>query len=611
MPAAKTSEFIFKFLRKNNAKNIFLVPGGGNMYLTDAVKRNKSLKYTNFFHEQSAAIAAESYSRSKNNLGVALVTSGPGSTNALTAVVGAWIESVPLIVISGQVKRDDLKKNKDIRQNGPQEVDIINSVKNYTKFSILLKEPNSVKKVINKAVKEAISGRPGPVWIDIPLDVQAKIIKYKKNDIYKVERKVQKKKLDIKKISNLIQKSKRPIILAGHGIRLSNSKTNFLKFLNLSKIPVLTTWNCIDLLENDHYLNFGSPGVVAKRYSNLILQKSDLIISIGSSLNQIIVAFNEKDFGRNAKKIIIDIDKNQLKKLKIPNSTKINICASDFLKKISNFYSKKNLDYSEWVTICANIRKKFDNEFVSKNISKKLNINHYNFVNTLSEVLEKNQIISTGSSGLGIEILYTHFKTKKNQRMFLTSGLGSMGYGLPSAIGTCLSNQNKKIVLIESDGSFMFNIQELATIKSYNLPIKIILLNNSGYASIRSTHKNYFNNRYVGTGNEDGIKYPDFKIISNGFQIPHYRLKNQSELNTKLRKYIYSSGPGVIEVMLKKDEKLKPKVSSFISENGRIKSMPIEDLSPLLDFNELKKILGDTKVHQNSIIMRNTNNKKR
>ena len=608
MPAAKISEFLFKFLRKNNAKNICLVPGGGNMHLTDAVKRNKSLKYTSFFHEQSAAIAAESFSRSNNNLGVALVTSGPGSTNAITAVVGAWIESVPLIVISGQVKKNDLKKNKKVRQHGPQEVDIINSIKNFTKFSILLKDPADAKKVFKKAVKEAISDRPGPVWIDIPLDIQATSINYKKNDIVKIERKVKKKKLHINKINDLIQKSKRPIILAGHGIRLSNSKKIFLKLINSLKIPVLTTWNCIDLLEHNHHLNFGSPGVVAKRYSNLILQKSDLIISIGSSLNQIIVAFNESDFGRNAKKIIIDIDRDQLKKIKIPNSTKINMCASEFMKKIFNFYKKINLDFSDWNLDCSNIKKKFENEFILKNKSKIKDINHYNFVNSLSEVLNKNQIISTGSSGLGIEILYTHFKTKKNQRMFLTSGLGSMGYGLPSAIGTCLSNQNKKIVLIESDGSFMFNIQELATIKTYNLPIKIVLLNNSGYASIRSTHKNYFKNRYVGTGIEDGVEYPNFKIISKGFKIPHFTLKNKNNLNTKLNKYIKSSGPAVIEIILKKDEKLKPKVSSFLSDNGNIKSMPIEDLYPYINLNDLQKILGDTNVHQNSILMRKAKN---
>ncbi len=608
MPASKISEFLFKFLRKNNAKNICLVPGGGNMHLTDAVKRNKSLKYTSFFHEQSAAIAAESFSRSNNNLGVALVTSGPGSTNAITAVVGAWIESVPLVIISGQVKKNDLKKSKKVRQHGPQEVDIINSIKNFTKFSILLKDPGAAKKVFKKAVKEAISDRPGPVWIDIPLDIQATSINYKKNDIIKIERKTKKKKLHINKINDLIQKSKRPIILAGHGIRLSNSKKSFSKLINSLKIPVLTTWNCIDLLEHNHYLNFGSPGVVAKRYSNLILQKSDLIISIGSSLNQIIVAFNESDFGRNAKKIIIDIDRDQLKKLKIPNSTKINMCASEFIKKIFNFYKKINLDFSDWILDCINIKKKFEDEFILKNKSKQKNINHYNFVNSLSEVLNKNQIISTGSSGLGIEILYTHFKTKKNQRMFLTSGLGSMGYGLPSAIGTCLSNQNKKIVLIESDGSFMFNIQELATIKTYNLPIKIVLLNNSGYASIRSTHKNYFKNRYVGTGIEDGVKYPNFKIISKGFQIPHFTLKNQNDLNTKLNKYIKRPGSAVIEIILKKDEKLKPKVSSFLSDNGNIKSMPIEDLHPYININELQKILGDTNVHQNSILMRNIKN---
>tara|TARA_B100001123_G_scaffold29924_1_gene31478 strand:+ start:1976 stop:3598 length:1623 start_codon:yes stop_codon:yes gene_type:complete len=536
MPKCKVSDFIFEFLRINNASNIFLVPGGGNMHLTDSVKRNKKLSYTSFFHEQSATIAAESYSRTKNNLGVALVTSGPGSTNAITGVAGAWIESIPLIIISGQVKTSDLIGKKKIRQNGPQEVEIIKNINNITKFSITIKSKKNVIKLIRKAVKEAISERAGPVWIDIPLDIQASQIIYSKKDLKKIQKTKKNYKFNLSTILDEINNHDKPIILAGHGVRLSGSKEIFLKLIKKLNIPVLTTWNSIDLLEYGNRLNLGSPGVVARRHSNLIVQKSDLIISLGSSLNKIIVAFNERDFGRNAKKIIIDIDKFQLKKIKIPNSKKIHSCCNYFLNHFNNFLKNKKIkSFKPWIDECLILKRKYSNEFIDTNkIGTK--IDHYYFTNLLSKSLVPNQIVSTGSSGLGIEIFYTFFETKKNQRIFLTSGLGAMGYGIPSSIGTCISNNKKKTILVESDGSFMFNLQELSTIVSYKLPIKIILLNNQGYASIRNTHKNYFKSRYVGTGNEDGIKYPNYKNLCKAFNIQYLCIKNKRELSNNLKK---------------------------------------------------------------------------
>ena len=604
MPKCKVSDFLFELLRINNAKNIFLVPGGGNMHLTDAVKRNKKLSYTSFFHEQSASIAAESYSRSNNNLGVALVTSGPGSTNAITGLAGAWIESVPLIIISGQVKTSDLIKSRKIRQYGPQEIEIKKIVNHITKFSVTINSKKNIIKIFKKAVAEAISGRNGPVWIDIPLDIQASEINYSLSDLKEIKSINKKTKINFSKILKEINKSKKPIILAGHGIRLSNSKDIFLKTINKLKIPVLTTWNSIDLIEYNSDLNFGSPGVVARRHSNLIVQKSDLIISIGSSLNKIVVAFNEKDFGRNAKKIIIDIDKNQLKSIKIPLSKKINACCNNFLIGFfSHIRKNKVKNFCDWVEECLDLKKKYSNEFINrKKINKK--IDHYFFTNHLSKTLKENQLISTGSSGLGIEIFYTFFETKKNQRIFLTSGLGSMGYGIPSSIGSCISNNKKKTILIESDGSFMFNIQELATIRSYNLPIKIIILNNRGYASIRTTHKNYFNERFVGTGFEDGIKYPNFEIIAKGFNLNYFSLKKKINFGKKLKNYLKNNKPSIIEIFLNKNDILKPKVSSIIKKNGQIISMPLEDMSPLISITKLKNILNG-KLNKNSTKLRN------
>ncbi len=584
----KVADYIVELLRINGASNIFLVPGGGNMHLTDAVKRNKKIKYLSFFHEQSASIAAESYSRSKSKLGVALVTSGPGSTNAITGVAGAWIESVPLVVISGQVKTQDIKNNPKIRQNGPQEVDITSLIKKITKYSITIKKTKNIVQIIKKGITQAISLRKGPVWIDIPLDIQGSIINIKKKDLKKIQERKKKYFFPKKKILDLLKKSKKPIILAGHGVRLSEASREFRSLIKKTGIPFMTTWNCIDLVEFKHNKNLGSPGVVARRNSNISIQLSDLIICIGTSLNKVITAFNEKNFGFNAKKIIVDIDKDQLNKVKIPNSLKIQADAKNFINYLISNVKKTNR-YNRWSKDCLNLKLKFEDEMLVRKKNKKI-INHYECVEAISNALKEGDIVSTGSSGLAIEIFYTFFKSKRNQRVFLTSGLGSMGYGIPSAIGNCVANK-KKTILIESDGSLMFNIQELSTIKSYNLPIKIIVLNNFGYASIRNTHSNYFSKRFVGTGKEDNIFYPSFKLISKANKLKFFCITSKKQLKTKLPSLIKGKNPTLIEILLNKNEELLPKVGSYIDKNNKIKSRPLQLMTPLIPIKTLDKIL--------------------
>ena len=584
----KVADYIVELLRINGASNIFLVPGGGNMHLTDAVKRNKKIKYLSFFHEQSASIAAESYSRSKSKLGVALVTSGPGSTNAITGVAGAWIESVPLVVISGQVKTQDIKNNPKIRQNGPQEVDITSLIKKITKYSITIKKTKNIVQIIKKGITQAISLRKGPVWIDLPLDIQGSIINIKKKDLKKIQERKKKYFFPKKKILDLLKKSKKPIILAGHGVRLSEASREFRSLIKKTGIPFMTTWNCIDLVEFKHNKNLGSPGVVARRNSNISIQLSDLIICIGTSLNKVITAFNEKNFGFNAKKIIVDIDKDQLNKVKIPNSLKIQADAKNFINYLISNVKKTNR-YNRWSKNCLNLKLKFEDEMLVRKKNKKI-INHYECVEAISNALKEGDVVSTGSSGLAIEIFYTFFKSKRNQRVFLTSGLGSMGYGIPSAIGNCVANK-KKTILIESDGSLMFNIQELSTIKSYNLPIKIIVLNNFGYASIRNTHSNYFSKRFVGTGKEDNIFYPSFKLISKANKLKFFCITSKKQLKTKLPSLIKGKNPTLIEILLNKNEELLPKVGSYIDKNNKIKSRPLQLMTPLIPRKTLDKIL--------------------
>lgn len=583
------ADLLFSEIVKKGIDTIFLVPGGGNMFLVDAAKRNKNLKIINCFHEQAASIAAEGYFRSSGKVGVALVTSGPGSTNAITGVIGSWIDSIPIILISGQVKLKDQIGKLKIRQRGPQEVQLIDSIKKFTKFSVSFKNINNIHGAIVKALEICEEGRKGPVWLDIPLDIQNSIIfknklssKKKKNKKFK---KTDKNKKIISYLNNIFKKSKKPIILIGHGIRLANEVESVKKLINKINVPTLLTWNAMDILSYDHKLNFGSPGVVAQRYSNIAIQKSDLIISIGARLDNIVTAFDVANFGINAKKVVFDIDKNELKKLP-KNFKKFNLGMKEVINNLKKIKIQKNYKWNKYL---INIKNKY--QFIPTQKNKKL-LNHYYFSKVLSECIKNNSIISVGSSGFAIEAMHVSFKTKENQRLFTSPGLGAMGYGLPQAIGACCGNKQKKIIAIETDGSFMFNLQEMATLKSYNLPIALFILNNDGYLSIRNTQKNYFKERYVGTGREDNIFYPDFKNIANSFKIKYFSLFNQKNIKEKIKKILSYKRPCLINVMLERNDTLKPKVG-VIFKNNKIESMPIEDMNPLLSIRDIEEIMGN------------------
>lgn len=582
------SDYIINFFSKKNIKHVFLVPGGGNMYLINSVKKSNKMKYTSFFHEQSAAIASEAYSRIKEDIGVCCVTSGPGSTNAITGVVGSWIESIPLIIISGQVKTENLTHIKDkVRQTGPQEVDIVSMVKKITKYSKTIKKKEQIPAELNKAYEIATTGRKGPVWLDIPLDIQSSYITKPSTLIKKKKLKNNISVSTVKKIKDLISKSKRPLIYIGHGLRLSGGVPLFKKFINSHKIPFVTTWLAADIISSYHPLNQGRPGVVARRYSNFAIQNCDLLICIGARINEINTAFNAKEFSRLSKKIIIDIDSNELKKIKLKNTMKIKSDAKDFLKKLRIIKLKKPL-CQNWIKNLKSTKLKYKDEILYK---KKEKLSHYEVINKLSSILPSNYYICTGSSGFGTEVFYTHFQNKNNQRILLTSGLGSMGYALPSAIGTCVANQFKNnICCVETDGSLMFNIQELATISSYKMPIKIILLNNNGYASIRATQKNFFKGNYVGTGPEDGIKYPNFSKLCKSFNIKYFKISKISDF-TKIQENLYDKKPIFFDIIIRTEEALLPKVRTTINEKGKINSMPLEDLYPLLTIGQLQKEL--------------------
>ncbi|MBU1689250.1 MAG: thiamine pyrophosphate-binding protein [Gammaproteobacteria bacterium] len=586
----RVADFIADFVAELGVKHVFLLPGGGAMYLVDAVGKHPGLEAVACLHEQAAAIAAEAYARINENIGVVVVTTGPGATNAITAVAGAWIESVPLLVISGQVKRADMLRDSPLRQKGVQEVDIVKIVKSITKYAVTVEHPEDILIEMERAAHYARSGRAGPVWIDVPLDVQGAPVELEnlphwQGEIQDVARKNFSD--EVERLQKLLTESKRPLLLAGHGVRLSGGASLFRDLAEKLKIPVVTTWNALDLLPYDHPFLVGRPGVVALRAPNFAIQNCDLLISIGSRLDNIITAYNSRGFARGAKKVVVDIDQNEIDKLDMDITLSIESDAKCFLASWLNAKQHACPDWAAWRERCADWKRRYPvNDGAPFSLSGP--ISHYQLMDALSDAIPENTTISTGSSGLAVEAFYTIFRNKPGQRVFLTSGLGAMGYGLPAAIGACFAGDCQPMVAIESDGSLQLNIQELATMRAFNLPICLIILNNDGYASIRNTQRNYFNGRFVGTGPEAGLLLPDLEKVAATYDLPFLRIADASELKSKLQLALSQPRPLLVDVRLIANEALAPKVSALPQSDGSMKSMPLEDMTPLLPLETLK-----------------------
>ncbi len=589
MSQQRVADYIFARVAELGVKEVFLLPGGGAMHLVDALGQNPDITFIPTHHEQAAAIAAEAYSRVNETLGVALVTTGPGATNALTAVAGAWIESVPLLIISGQVKRADMKADSGVRQMGPQEVDIVSMVKPITKYAVTVDEPENIGRYIDKALHEAMSGRKGPVWLDVPLDVQASLIEPEQLEREESCSDTESDcSLQLDEVIQLIQQAERPIILAGHGIRLSGAADTFKQLYEKTGIPVLTTWNSLDLIPYEHPLCAGRPGSVALRPANFAAQNCDLLISIGARLDNVVTAHNPQNFAQYADKVIVDIDASELKKHQLPKARLIQGNAKTFIEQLNTELPELKTDYSDWINKIADWKQRYprcDGEI----FPEQGEISHYHFIDRLSALTKANELIITGSSGLAVEVFYSTFVNKPGQRIFLTSGLGSMGYGLPAAIGGCLASGKKPVVSVEGDGSLQLNLQELSTLKSLNLPIRMFIMNNNGYASIRNTQRNYFDERYVATGQEAGLLIPDLVKLAEAIGLEAIRINDASELDDKIHYVLNHPGPILCDVTIIKDEALWPKVSAMPQANGSMISMPLEDMTPLLSLEQLKQ----------------------
>lgn len=588
----KLSDYVIRFIENLDVKHIFLLPGGGCMHLVNSLGKSEKLDYICNLHEQACAIAADAYGQYTNNLGVALVTTGPGGTNTLTGVAAAWLDSIPMLTISGQVKRADMVGDHGIRQMGFQEIDIISMVKPITKYAVTVTEPGKIRYHLEKAVSFAKNGRPGPVWIDIPLDVQAIMIDETQLVGFEgeVSEQINTDKLN-EKVSQAIQllnQSERPVILVGNGVRLGDGIKEFLELIDLLQIPVLTTWKAIDFLAEDHPLFVGRPGAVGQRGANFTQQNSDFILIIGARLDFGQTGYNHRNFARYAKKVMVDIDVNEIKKMEMPIDIPICSDAKLFINELIKQDDKINfVNRTSWLKKCKEWQAKYP-VVLPEYWKQEDYVNNYVLVDVLSEEMSENDLLIPGSSGACSEVTMQAFRVKKGMRIFNSEGLGPMGFGIAASVGGCIASGRKRTVCIDGDGGFYLNVQELETIKRLNLPIKIFVLNNQGYASIRTTQNNYFEGHFVASDSTSGLTLPNVMKIADAFGIPSIQIKNHNDIREKVREVLGLDGPVVCDVVLSFEHITAPKLSSYQKEDGTFVSKPLEDLCPYLDRKEFE-----------------------
>ncbi len=586
----KLTDYVADFLAKKEIKYVFGLTGGAVVHLFDSLDKKPGIQPIFTHHEQAAALAAQAYARITNNLGAAVVTTGPGGTNAITGVLAAWMDSIPCIFISGQARMEHTSRGKPIRQLGIQELDIVSVVEPITKYSVMVDDPKKIKYYLEKAISIARSGRPGPVWVDIPLNFQWAQIEPSKLMGFKLPpKKSQAKKEDqleaqIKKCVNLLCKSKRPIIVAGNGIRLAGAVEKFEKLIKEFGIPFVSSWNSGDLLPNNNSLYLGRIGIAGQRGGNLAVQNCDLLIALGSHLSLNLTGTNSSLFARNAKKIIVDVDPKELAFKKKTIDLPICCDAKPFLSKLKRKLKKNNLNQIKWW------RKKCE-KYKSYNLppkSQKKNclIDPYKFVDLLSDLLGKEDTIVVDGGGTALYMSFQGMKVKKGQRLIVSAGIAAMGTGVPDSIGACFANNKKRTICMIGDGSLQLNIQELQTIIHHNLPIKIFVFNNSGYLAIRHTQETFLKKRFIGSGKRGGISLPDYQKVARAYGVNVVRINNNKELSRKIKQVLKQSGPTLCEIMIPKDQELIPRMGFDMNPDGTGCARPLEDMFPYLDRDE-------------------------
>jgi len=591
----KVSDYIIKRIADLGVKHVFFLPGGGSMYLNDSLGSSSDVEGICMLHEQAASIAAEAYARITENYGVCMVTSGPGATNAITGLTAAWLDSTPVIFISGQAKRADLIGSQKIRQFGIQEVDIISIVKPITKYAVQILDPDEIYYEFEKAISFARNGRPGPVWIDVPMDVQTSIVdedqvrKYNSSDLITPACVSD----DIINVIEHLNRSKRPVILLGNGVRLSGAAKLVQPLVEVLKIPVLTTWNGIDLIEDTNPYYFGRPGAVGIRYSNFIQQKADFVLSIGTRLNLLSTGFDYDSFLKNAYHVMVDIDKYEMKKKSVNPSMAVESDAKFFIEEILKNSIKINTNkesITKWLAVCNELKNKYG-IMTEKNDPPDDGISIYKFVDCLTDKMDGNDIFQFTSSGTAVDISMQSFKVKKGQRTFLTKGLASMGFDVPASIGSCLASGGKRTVCVTGDGGFVMNIQELETLRRLSLPVKIFVIDNDGYSMIYASQKNNFDGRLTGCTPSSGLTLPSVIKMANAFGIPSYSIEIYDPMDNIISDVLAHPGPVICRVKGSIAQPILPRQTNYRKPDGQMASLPLHEMSPPLDADEFNYVM--------------------
>lgn len=602
----RVADFVASFLADAGIRHVFMITGGGAMHLNDAFGREKRFSYICNHHEQASAIAAESYCRLTGRMAALNVTTGPGGVNALNGVYGAYVDSIAMFVVSGQVKRATLVSETQLplRQLGDQEVDIVSMARPVTKYATMVRRPEDIRYEMEKALHLATSGRPGPVWVDIPIDIQASLVDvdalrgFSPTDAGREACAVEAEKgalhghelsaLCHRLMARLVQ-SKRPVLMVGTGIRIAGAVDLFHAVAKKLGIPLVTGWNAHDLVADDDPLYAGRPGTIGNRAGNFAVQKSDFILILGCRLNIRQISYNYHSFAKNAFKVMVDVDNAELMKPTLSIDMPIHADVSEFLNAFDALLDgyiqqESHKAYLEW---CRNHLDRYPVVLPEYRRSQK--INPYVFIEELFGLLGKDDVV-VAANGAACVVTFQAAKIKEGLRLYTNSGCASMGYDLPAAIGAAVAGA-RRVVCLAGDGSIMMNLQELQTMASHRLPVKIFVLNNHGYHSIRQTQEAYFPDNPVGRDADSGVALPDFVKVGSAFAIPSSRCTGLDALKAAIEGVLDMDGPGLCEVVLDPDQAFSPKLASRVLEDGSMSTPTLEDMSPFLPREELASIM--------------------
>jgi acetolactate synthase-1/2/3 large subunit len=591
----RVADYIARTLADRAITDVFLVTGGGAMHLNDAFGRERRLRCTPFHHEQACAMAADSYFRATGKIAAVNVTTGPGGTNAITGVYGAWVDSLGMVVVSGQVKWETLVRSTGLplRQLGDQEVDIVRLVEPITKYAAMVERPETIRYHLEKAIHRATTGRPGPVWLDVPMNVQGAPIPANMVGFDPAEDAVDApphpSREAILDVLGRLQRAKRPVVFAGAGVRISGAHAAFLELVGRLGIPVVTGWNAHDALSDDHPCYAGRPGTIGDRAGNFAVQNADVLLVLGSRLNIRQVSYNWASFARAAFKIQIDVDALELQKPTVRPDLPVHADLSAFLPAMLSEVWTPNPEHAGWLAQCHTWRAKYPTVLPSQWAGRD-RVNPYCFAERLFELLDDDAWVVTGD-GTACVVTFQAAKLKPSQRLYTNSGSAPMGYDLPGAIGASLAGGRRRVVCLAGDGSIMMNLQELQTIATQRLPIAIFVLNNEGYHSIRQTQAAYFPDNEIGCGPASGVEFPDFERLASAFRLGYRRVATHDDLNRVLRATLDDPAPSICEVVLDPAQPFSPKLASRKLSDGRMVSSPLEDMAPFLDRAELAENL--------------------